>query len=73
MTKITCFHDGECPICNIEIATMQKIDKANNVNWVDIISIICKFIYNIVSSIFGAGVFVKRRHLLNIIITILSN
>ncbi|MCX7074015.1 MAG: DUF393 domain-containing protein [Methylococcales bacterium] len=36
MTKITCFHDGECPICNIEIATMQKIDKANNVNWVDI-------------------------------------
>ncbi len=36
MTKITCFHDGECPICNVEIDTMKKIDKANNVNWVDI-------------------------------------
>ncbi len=36
MTKITCFHDGECPICNVEIDTMKKIDKANNVHWVDI-------------------------------------
>jgi predicted DCC family thiol-disulfide oxidoreductase YuxK len=36
MTKITCFHDGECPICNVEIDTMKKIDKAHNVNWVDI-------------------------------------
>jgi predicted DCC family thiol-disulfide oxidoreductase YuxK len=34
--KVTCFHDGECPICNIEINAMKKLDKAGNVNWVDI-------------------------------------
>ncbi len=35
-TKVTCFHDGECPICNIEINAMKKLDKAGNINWVDI-------------------------------------
>ena len=34
--KVTCFHDGECPICNIEINAMKKLDKAGNINWVDI-------------------------------------
>jgi predicted DCC family thiol-disulfide oxidoreductase YuxK len=34
--KVTCFHDGECPIYNIEINAMKKLDKAGNVNWVDI-------------------------------------
>ena len=34
--KVTCFHDGECPICNIEINAMKKLDKARNINWVDI-------------------------------------
>ena len=34
--KVTCFHDGECPICNIEIKAMKKLDKAGNINWVDI-------------------------------------
>ncbi len=33
--KITCFHDGDCPICTIEINAMKKLDKAGNVNWVD--------------------------------------
>ena len=36
MPKVTCFHDGECPICNIEINAMKKLDKEGNVNWVDI-------------------------------------
>jgi predicted DCC family thiol-disulfide oxidoreductase YuxK len=34
--KVTCFHDGECPICSIEINAMKKLDKAGNVKWVDI-------------------------------------
>jgi predicted DCC family thiol-disulfide oxidoreductase YuxK len=34
--KVTCFHDGECPICNLEINTMKKLDTAGNIHWVDI-------------------------------------
>ncbi len=34
--KVTCFHDGECPLCNIEINMMKKLDKAGNIHWVDI-------------------------------------
>lgn len=34
--KLTCFHDGECPICNIEIDLMKKLDGQGNINWVDI-------------------------------------
>ncbi|MEI6069703.1 MAG: DUF393 domain-containing protein [Methylococcaceae bacterium] len=36
MLKVTCFHDGECPICNVEIKAMKKLDKEGNINWVDI-------------------------------------
>ena len=34
--KVTCFHDGECPICQLEIKAMQKLDTAGNIQWVDI-------------------------------------
>ncbi len=34
--KVTCFHDGECPICQLEIKAMQKLDTAGNIRWVDI-------------------------------------
>lgn len=34
--KVTCFFDGECPICTIEIKAMKRLDKHGNVNWVDI-------------------------------------
>ena len=34
--KVTCFHDGECPICAIEINAMKKLDKTGNVKWVNI-------------------------------------
>jgi predicted DCC family thiol-disulfide oxidoreductase YuxK len=36
MPKVACFHDGECPICNIEINAMKKLDKARKINCVDI-------------------------------------
>lgn len=35
-TKAVCYHDGECPLCKIEINAMQKLDKANAIRWVDI-------------------------------------
>lgn len=34
--QVTCFHDGDCPICNIEINSMKKLDKAGRIEWVDI-------------------------------------
>jgi predicted DCC family thiol-disulfide oxidoreductase YuxK len=34
--KVTCFHDGECPICNLEINGMKKLDTAGNIQWIDI-------------------------------------
>jgi predicted DCC family thiol-disulfide oxidoreductase YuxK len=34
--NLSCFYDGECPICNIEIDVMKKLDKQGNINWVDI-------------------------------------
>jgi len=34
--KLTCFHDGECPICNSEIDLMKKLDRQRNINWIDI-------------------------------------
>ncbi len=36
MSKITCFHDGECPLCNLEINAMKKLDNAGQIQWVDI-------------------------------------
>ena len=35
-SKVTCFHDGECPLCNLEINAMKKLDKEGKINWVDI-------------------------------------
>lgn len=34
--KAVCYHDGECPLCRIEINTMKKMDKYNSIRWVDI-------------------------------------
>ena len=33
---VICFHDGECPICNVEINSMKKLDKTGQIEWVDI-------------------------------------
>ena len=32
----TVYHDGECPICNVEINQMKRLDKTKKINWVDI-------------------------------------
>lgn len=34
--KLSCFHDGECPLCNIEIDLMKKLDHQRSIEWVDI-------------------------------------
>lgn len=34
--KAVCFHDGDCPLCKIEINAMRKVDKSNAIHWVDI-------------------------------------
>jgi predicted DCC family thiol-disulfide oxidoreductase YuxK len=34
--QVVCFHDGECPICRVEVDMMKKLDRAGNVQWVDI-------------------------------------
>ena len=32
----TVYHDGECPICNVEINQMKRLDKTKKINWIDI-------------------------------------
>lgn len=34
--KVVCFHDGDCPLCNLEINAMKKLDKDQSIQWVDI-------------------------------------
>ena len=34
--QVVCFHDGECPLCELEINFMKKIDKDQSIQWVDI-------------------------------------
>lgn len=34
--KLTCFHDGDCPLCRLEINAMKKLDKKQQIEWVDI-------------------------------------
>ena len=34
--QIVCFHDGDCPICRLEVDVMKKLDKTGKVHWVDI-------------------------------------
>ncbi len=36
-TSLACFHDGDCPICQLEINAMKKLDKDHQkITWVDI-------------------------------------
>lgn len=34
--QVVCFHDGDCPICELEINFMKKIDQRKAIQWVDI-------------------------------------
>lgn len=35
-SPLICFHDGDCPLCQVEIKLMQKLDKQQNIEFVDI-------------------------------------
>jgi predicted DCC family thiol-disulfide oxidoreductase YuxK len=36
-SPLTCFHDGDCPICRVEINAMKKLDNDHQkITWVDI-------------------------------------
>ena len=35
-TKVTMFHDDECPLRKHEVKMMQKLDTQNAIRWVDI-------------------------------------
>jgi len=34
--QLTVFFDGACPLCQREIAYYQRLDRASNVQWVDV-------------------------------------
>ncbi|MCK5811174.1 MAG: DUF393 domain-containing protein [Cocleimonas sp.] len=34
--KVTCYHDGECPLCQFEIKQMKKVDRQTIIEWIDI-------------------------------------
>lgn len=36
ITPITCYHDGACPLCRLEIRAMQRLDVRQAIHWVDI-------------------------------------
>lgn len=36
ITQITCYHDGACPLCRLEIRAMQRLDVRQAIHWVDI-------------------------------------
>ena len=36
LPEATVYHDGECPICNVEINAMKRLDKQQKIKWVDI-------------------------------------
>ena len=33
---IRCFHDGECPLCRLEIRAMRRLDTQQNIDWIDL-------------------------------------
>ena len=35
MTKITVWHDGDCPLCRAEIAFMRRLDRRGAIHFVD--------------------------------------
>ena len=35
-SRVTMYHDGECPLCKFEVKTMQKLDTTKAIHWVDI-------------------------------------
>ena len=36
LVKTTMFYDGGCPLCSREVAHYRRMDKTNNIHWLDI-------------------------------------
>lgn len=36
MTKLTVWHDGDCPLCRREIAIMRRLDRRGAIEFVDV-------------------------------------
>jgi predicted DCC family thiol-disulfide oxidoreductase YuxK len=39
MRDIEVFHDGDCPVCRLEIAFYRRIDRAGRILWTDIVQL----------------------------------
>jgi predicted DCC family thiol-disulfide oxidoreductase YuxK len=39
MNKIEVFHDGECPVCRLEIAFYRRVDREGRILWTDIVQL----------------------------------
>jgi len=39
MREIEVFHDGECPVCRLEIAFYRRVDRAGRILWTDIVEL----------------------------------
>jgi predicted DCC family thiol-disulfide oxidoreductase YuxK len=37
--KIEVFHDGDCPVCRLEIRFYDRIDRQNHIRWTDILDL----------------------------------
>lgn len=37
--RIEVFHDGDCPVCRLEIAFYRRVDRAARIAWTDILAL----------------------------------
>ena len=35
-SEIRCFHDGDCPLCSLEVGIMRRLDENERIDWIDI-------------------------------------
>jgi predicted DCC family thiol-disulfide oxidoreductase YuxK len=39
MPELEVFHDGECPVCRMEVRYYRRLDKAGRIRWTDIVAL----------------------------------
>jgi predicted DCC family thiol-disulfide oxidoreductase YuxK len=39
MPELEVFHDGECPVCRMEVRFYERLDKAGRIRWSDIVAL----------------------------------
>jgi predicted DCC family thiol-disulfide oxidoreductase YuxK len=39
MHELEVFHDGECPVCRMEVRYYRRLDKAGRIRWTDIVAL----------------------------------